>query len=63
MFDSHCHLAGEEFAGDLPAVVTRARDAGLSGAMVILAAGDRGEAERARVLRFADQVIFEGFLP
>jgi glycerophosphoryl diester phosphodiesterase len=23
----------------------------------------RSEAERARVLRFADQVIFEGFLP
>ena len=28
MIDSHCHLAGEEFAGDLDAVVARARDAG-----------------------------------
>jgi len=36
--DSHCHLAGHEFAGDLDAVVERARAAGLRGALVILAA-------------------------
>lgn len=46
MIDSHCHLAGTEFAEDLEAVVARAREAGVSGAFVILAAED--EAERAR---------------
>ena len=30
MIDSHCHLAGEEFAADLDAVVARARDAGVT---------------------------------
>ena len=43
MIDSHCHLAGPEFAGDLSAVVGRARDARLSRAMVILAADDEPE--------------------
>ena len=47
MIDSHCHLAGEEFDSDLPAVVERARDAGLTGALVILSAGDEAEAGRA----------------
>ena len=27
--DTHCHLDGEEFAGDLEAVVARAREAGV----------------------------------
>ena len=47
MTDSHCHIAGEEFAGDLDAVVERARAAGVSRALVILAAED--DAEMARV--------------
>jgi len=47
MTDSHCHLAGEEFAGDLPAVVARARAAGVSRALVILAAEDDAEIARA----------------
>lgn len=47
MIDSHCHLAGEEFAADLPAVVARARAAGLERALVILAAGDQAEAAQA----------------
>jgi TatD DNase family protein len=47
MIDSHCHLAGEEFEADLPAVVERGRAAGLRGALVILAAGDAPEAARA----------------
>jgi TatD DNase family protein len=51
MIDSHCHLAGEEFAGDLDAVVERAVAAGLTGAMVILSCGDRAEAERASRVR------------
>jgi TatD DNase family protein len=53
VIDSHCHLAGEEFAADLDAVVKRARAAGLSGALVILAAGDHAEAERAKTVKAA----------
>jgi TatD DNase family protein len=47
MTDSHCHIAGEEFAGDLAAVVERARAAGVSRALVILAAEDDQEIARA----------------
>jgi len=53
MIDSHCHLAGEEFVGDLDDVVARARSAGLAGAMVILSSGDGPEAERAGLVRAA----------
>jgi len=53
VIDSHCHLAGEEFAADLDAVVERARAAGLSGALVILAAGDEKEGERAKTVAAA----------
>jgi TatD DNase family protein len=50
MIDSHCHLAGDEFEADLPEVIARAKQAGLSGAIVILAAQDEPELERwARV--------------
>ena len=50
MVDSHCHIAGDEFAGDLPAVVERARAAGLSSALVILAAdSDEEIAQWSRV--------------
>ena len=50
MIDSHCHLAGEEFAADLEAVVDRARRAGVTGAACILAAEDDAElAQAARV--------------
>ncbi len=47
MIDSHCHLADEVFAPDLSAVITRARDAGVERALVILAAGDPKEAAQA----------------
>ena len=50
MTDSHCHLAGEEFAGDLDATVERARAAGVSRALVILAAEDDAEVARAAVV-------------
>ena len=50
MIDSHCHLADEVFAGDLEAVVARARSAGLERAFVILEAGNAGEAAQARTL-------------
>lgn len=47
MTDSHCHLAGSEFAADLPDVVARAKAAGVSRALVILAAEDEDEIARA----------------
>jgi TatD DNase family protein len=47
MIDSHCHLAGSEFQGDLADVVARARAAGVSAALVILAADDVEEVQRA----------------
>jgi TatD DNase family protein len=50
VIDSHCHLAGEEFADDLPAVVERARAAGLAGALVVLSLGDDGEEARAAMV-------------
>src|SRR3954469_14218841 len=53
MIDSHCHLAGEEFATDLDAVVERARTAGVTTALCILAAGDAGESARAQAVRRA----------
>ncbi len=53
MIDSHCHLAGEEFAADLPEVVARARAAGLRGALCILEAGDAAESARALTVRGA----------
>ena len=46
MTDSHCHIAGKEFAGDLDAVVERARAAGVQRALVILAAEDDEEFAR-----------------
>ncbi len=47
MFDSHCHLADEAFEDDLDAVVARAREAGLGGALCILDATSPAEAARA----------------
>jgi TatD DNase family protein len=51
--DSHCHLAGTEFAADLEAVVQRARAAGVVQALVVLAADDQAEIERAQQVRAA----------
>jgi TatD DNase family protein len=48
MVDSHCHLADEVFADDLEAVIQRAAAAGVERALVILAAEDAAEANRAR---------------
>jgi TatD DNase family protein len=51
MIDSHCHLADEAFAADLDGTIARARGAGVTAALCILAAGDEAEAERARCVR------------
>ena len=50
MIDSHCHLADDAFVKDLPEVISRAQQAGLTRAMCILAADNHIEAERAREL-------------
>ncbi len=50
MIDSHCHLAGEEFVADLDAVIARGRAAGITRALVILAAQDDAEWARAQAL-------------
>lgn len=47
MIDSHFHLADAVFSEDLEAVVARAREAGLTGGLVILAAGDAAEEAQA----------------
>ena len=51
MIDSHCHLADQAFAGDLEAVVDRARQAGLERAMVILEGGNTVESAQASRLQ------------
>jgi TatD DNase family protein len=53
MIDSHCHLAGAEFVEDLSAVVGRALAAGLTDALVILAADDAAELDRAATVSAA----------
>lgn len=47
IIDSHCHLAGEEFAEDLAAVVERATAAGVEAALCILGSEDAVELARA----------------
>ena len=47
MIDSHCHLADEQFAADLDAVVARAQGAGVDGALCILDALNHEEVARA----------------
>jgi TatD DNase family protein len=60
VIDSHCHIAGPEFAGDLQEVIERAKHAALAHALVILAADDEPEitqgarvAEQWPVVRFS----------
>jgi TatD DNase family protein len=47
MFDSHCHLTDEKFAGDLGDVIARAWQAGLQGIVTVASdADDAGHAHR-----------------
>jgi TatD DNase family protein len=47
VIDSHCHIAGPEFAADLDEVIARATAAGVTHALVILAADDEPEIAQA----------------
>ena len=47
LVDSHCHIAGPEFVDDLEDVIARAIAAGLTHALVILAADDQPELAQA----------------
>jgi TatD DNase family protein len=51
MIDSHCHLADDDFVGDLPAVIERAQAAGVEQALCILDVGSAEEAARVPRLR------------
>jgi TatD DNase family protein len=51
VIDSHCHLADVAFAGDLEEVVDRAREAGVSDGLCILACGDPAEEAAAGRVR------------
>jgi TatD DNase family protein len=51
VIDSHCHIAGQEFAGDLEGVVARARAAGVQAALTILAADDDVELRQAAAVQ------------
>jgi TatD DNase family protein len=53
VIDSHCHLAGEEFAADLEAVVARATGAGVTSALCILAAENDQEIAAAAIVQSA----------
>jgi TatD DNase family protein len=53
MIDTHCHLADEAFDADRDRVAARARDAGLSTCLCILAADDAAELSRAAAVTSA----------
>ena len=59
MIDSHCHLAGREFADDLEPVIARAKEAGLQRCLVILGSDDEAEFTQAvEVSRLWPDVVY-----
>ena len=57
MIDSHCHLADEIFAPDLPEVIDRTKQAGFERVMVILDAGNaKEEAQGKRAHELWDEI-------
>jgi len=53
VIDSHCHIAGEEFAADLDGVAARASAAGVTTVLCILEADDQAELAQAAAVRSA----------
>ena len=53
MIDSHCHLADDAFAAELPAIAARAQAAGVTTALCILSADEPEEVARAAAVRVA----------
>lgn len=53
LVDSHCHLADEAFAAELPAIAARAAEAGVDAALCILSADDDAEVDRASAVAAA----------
>jgi TatD DNase family protein len=51
VIDSHCHIAGDEFAADLDGIAARAAAAGVSAALCILESEDEAEVARAQAVR------------
>jgi TatD DNase family protein len=58
IIDSHCHLDFEDFRDDLPAVITRARGAGIISMVCVGSGGDLATAERAVALAKQEPDIF-----
>jgi TatD DNase family protein len=58
IIDSHCHLDFDDFAQDLPAVLQRARQAGLQAMICIGSGSDLATAERAASLAAREPDIF-----
>jgi TatD DNase family protein len=56
--DSHCHLDFEDFHEDLPAVLERARGAGIVAMVCVGAGGDLATAERAADLATKERDVF-----
>lgn len=56
--DSHCHLDFEDFRGDLPAVLGRARSAGITAMVCVGSGGDVATAERAVALANQEPDVF-----
>ena len=54
LFDPHVHLTSERYDDDLPEVIARLREAGLTGCMVICDPGDR-EPDCARAAEIVEQ--------
>lgn len=58
MIDSHCHLDTEPFAGDLPAVLERARTAGVERMICIGSGRDIGQARSSVALAEAESDVY-----
>jgi TatD DNase family protein len=56
--DSHCHLDFEDFREDLPAVLERARGAGIVAMVCVGSGGDLATAERAAFLATKESDVF-----